>query len=129
MHTLVGKHLHKTVEAPIIVHHAVADLSLPPLFRSLLLFLLNNHLPLGKIANHHSSFSQSVRDEMRSFMQTVLLLAPLLLRDSLINFGEMDVAAGFLLTFVAFGTDFVELLIIPTIALEAADVVETAFVS
>lgn len=61
-------------------------------------------------------------------MQTVLLLAPLLLSDTLIDPREMEILAGFLLTPVAFGTNLIELLVIPAIALEAADVVETALV-
>ena len=76
--TLVVKHLHKAVETPIIIHHAVADLPLAPLFVGLALLLLDDHLPLGKIANDHGPFSQSARDEMGGFMQTVPLFAPLL---------------------------------------------------
>ena len=56
--TLVGKHLHKAVETPIIIHHAVAYLPLAPFLGGLTLLLLDDHLPLGKIANDHSPFSQ-----------------------------------------------------------------------
>ena len=69
--TLVGKHLHKAIEPPSIIHHAIADTPLVPLLPGLLLLLFDDHLLLGKIANHHSSFSQSVCDEMGGFMQTV----------------------------------------------------------
>ena len=75
---LVCKHLHKAVETPIIIHQTVADLPLPPLFMGLVFLFFENHLPLGKIANNHSSFSQSARDKMRGFMQTVPLFAPFL---------------------------------------------------
>jgi len=72
--TLVGKHLYKAVEAPIIIHQTVANASLTLFFGSLLLLmLLPDHLPLGKIADNHSSFSQSTRDQMGGFVQTVLL--------------------------------------------------------
>src|SRR5713226_2034950 len=40
----------------------------------------------------------------------------------------MDVAAGRLLTTVAFGANLVQLLVVPTVALEPADVVETSLV-
>src|SRR5205085_5271703 len=126
--TLVGKHLHKTIEPPIIVHHAVADLPLAPLFAGLMLLLLDDHLPLGKIADHHSPFSQSVRDEMRGFVQTVLLFAALLLRNPLVDCGEMDIPAGILLALVAFGGILVELVIVPAVTLESDDVVEAPLV-
>ena len=46
-----------------------------------LFFLMrfHDHLPLGKITNHHSSFNQLVSDEMRCLMQTVPLFVALLL--------------------------------------------------
>src|SRR5579859_491660 len=84
MQTLVGEHLHKAVETPIIIHQAIAYLPLALFFGGLLLPFLDGHLLLGKIANHHSPFSQSVRDEMGGFMQTVLLFTLLLLRDSFV---------------------------------------------
>ncbi len=127
-HTLVDKHLHKAVETPIIVHHAVAYLPLAPLFGSLALLLLDDHLPLGKIADHHSPFSQSVCDEMGGFMQIVLLFAPLLLRNPLVDLGEVNVAAGFLLALVALGADLIKLFVVVAIALEAADVVKTSLI-
>src|SRR5260370_38907321 len=40
----------------------------------------------------------------------------------------MDVAAGFLLAFVLFGANFIELFVVPTVRLEAADVVEAPLV-
>jgi hypothetical protein len=52
--TLVGKHLHKAIETPIIIHHAVADLPLAPFLGSLVLLPLDDHLPLGKIADDPS---------------------------------------------------------------------------
>src|SRR5258708_5686093 len=48
--TLIGKHLHKTVESPVIIDHSVTDTPLVPLLPGLMLFLRNDHLPLGKIA-------------------------------------------------------------------------------
>ncbi len=69
MQALVSKHLHKAIQTPIIVDHTIADAPLVPLLRSLILFLGNDHLPLGKIADHHSPFSQSVCDKMGGFMQ------------------------------------------------------------
>ncbi len=95
--TLVDKHLHKAIETPIIIHHAVADLPLLALLGGLILALLDDHLPLGKIADHHSPFSQSVCDEMGGFMQTVVLFAPFVLSNPLVDLGEMNVAARFFL--------------------------------
>jgi len=46
---------------------------------------------LGKIADHHSSFSQLVRDEIGGFVQTVPLFAALTLRDALADLGKRDV--------------------------------------
>jgi hypothetical protein len=89
--TLIFKHPHKTVESPIIIYHTVA---IPPLsffLVSLVLFFRKDRLPLGKIADHHSPFSQSVRDKIRCFVQTVLLLVTLLFRDALIYLREMDI--------------------------------------
>jgi hypothetical protein len=43
-----------------------------------MLLLFHGHLLLGKIADHHSSFSQSVRDEMGGFMQAVPLFVAFL---------------------------------------------------
>src|SRR5260370_29796861 len=40
----------------------------------------------------------------------------------------MHGAAGFLLAFVSFGANFIELFVVPTVALEAADVVEAPLV-
>ena len=67
--TLVFEHLHKAIETPIIIHQAVADTSLVPLSGGLLFLFRNDHLPLGKIADDHSPFNQSVRDEMGGFVQ------------------------------------------------------------
>src|SRR6266571_4656316 len=126
--TLVDKHLHKAVETPVIIHQAVANLSLPSFLRGLMLLFVDDHLPLGKIADHHSPFSQSVCDEMGGFMQTVLLLAPLLLCHPFVDAREMEVAARFLFTLVPLGAELVELLVVGAIALEAANVVGTALV-
>jgi hypothetical protein len=76
--TLVGKHLHKAIEIPIIIHQEVADLPLSFLFRDLTLLFLDDHLPLGKIANDHSPFSQCVNDEMGGFVQIVALFVAFL---------------------------------------------------
>jgi hypothetical protein len=126
--TLVGKHLHKAVETPIIVHQTVADLPLAPLFGGLVLLLLDDHLPLGKFANDHSPLSQCASDEMRGFVQTVLLFVTLLLSNSLVDTREMEITAGLLLALVAFGANLIELLVILAVALEAADVVEAPLV-
>src|SRR5205085_11041115 len=95
---------------------------------SLVLSFLDDHLPLGKIADHHGPFSQSVCDEMGSFVQTVALLAPLLFGYSLVDLGEMDVSTRFLLALVPLGTNLVQLLVVPTIALEAANVIEAPLI-
>ncbi len=62
--TLVGQHLHKAIETPIIIDHAVAHTPLVPLLAGLVLLLLDDHLPKGAIADHHSPFSQCAGDEM-----------------------------------------------------------------
>jgi hypothetical protein len=126
--TLVGKHLHKAVETPIIVHHAVTYLPLAPFFGSLVLLFFDDHLPLGKIANDHSPFSQCASDEVRSFVQTVSLFATFLLGNPLVDTRKMNIPAEFLLAFVALGTNLVELLVVPAVAFEAADVVEVALI-
>jgi hypothetical protein len=126
--TLVGQHLHKAIEPPIIICHAVAYLPLAPFFGGLVPLILDDHLPLGEIADHHSPFSQSVCDEMGGFMQTVLLLTPLLLCYPLIHLGEMDVAAGLLLALVPFRADFIQLFVVPAVALKSTDVVEAPLV-
>jgi fumarate reductase subunit D len=73
-----------------------SGLTVHSILSRLLLLLLDDHLPLGKIADHHSPFSQSVRDEMGGLMQTVLLFVALAFRDALVHLGEMDVPAGLL---------------------------------
>ncbi len=78
-HTLVLKHVDKAVETPIIVHHAVTHAPLVPFFGGLVLVVLHDHLPLGKIANDNSSFSQFASDEMRCFVQTVAVFVAFLL--------------------------------------------------
>src|SRR6266699_411525 len=126
--TLVDQHLHKAVEPPVIIHHAVADLTLAPLFGGFFLMLLDDHLPLGKIADHHSPFSQSVRDEMGGFMQTVLLFVALAFRYPLVDFGEMDIPAGMLFAAVPLRANFIQLLVVPSVTFEPADVVEAPLV-
>jgi hypothetical protein len=126
--TLVGEHLHKARDSPIIVHHTVTYLPLPPLFGDLALLFLDDHLLLGKIADHHSPFSQSVCDEMGGFVQTVSLFVAFLLGNPLVDLGEMNVPAGFLLAFVPFGANLVQLLVVVAVALEAADVVEAPLI-
>jgi len=83
--TLVFEHLHKAIQPPIIIHRPIANASLLPLLGGLVLLLLDDHLPLGKIADHHSPFSQSVCDEMGGFVQTVLLLTTLFLGNPLVD--------------------------------------------
>ena len=100
--TLVLEHLHKAIESSIIIDHAIAHASLVLLFMSLMLLLGNDHLPLGKIANHHSPFSESVCDKMGGFVQTVLLFVALAFRHPLIHSGETNVAARLLLALIAF---------------------------
>ena len=115
--TLVFQHLHKAIKTPIIIHHAVTDLSLALFLVGLVLLFLDDHLPLGKIANDHSPFSQCASDEMGGFMQTVSLLAPLLLCHPLVDTREMEIAAGLLLAFVPFRANLVKLFVVPAIAL------------
>jgi hypothetical protein len=126
--TLVCKHLHKAVETPVIVDHAVPYAPLVSLFAGLALSLLDDHLPLGKIADHHSPFSQSVRDEMGGFVQTVALFAALAFGHPLVHTREMDVAAGVLLAAVSLRADFVQLCVVPAVVPKAADVVEAPLV-
>src|SRR5256884_9300086 len=118
MQTLVGKHLHKAVEPPIIIYHTVTDAPLVPLFGGLLSFFLNDHLPLGKIADYHSPFSQLVCDEMRSFMQPVSLFVRLAFGDPLVHLGEMDVPACFLLAAVTLGRTLVKLFVVLSVAID-----------
>ena len=75
--TFIDKHLHEAVDVPVIIHHAVANEPLALFFEGLVLLLFDDHLPLGKIANDNSPFSQFASDEMGGFVQTVALFAPL----------------------------------------------------
>jgi hypothetical protein len=122
--TLIFKHLHKAIKPPIIIHHAVADLSLALLFVGLVFLFLDDHLALGKIDNDHSSFSQCAGDEIGGFMQAVLLLATLFLRHAFVDIGEINVAARFLPALGALGANFIELFVVVAIAFEPAVVVE-----
>lgn len=126
--TLIGQHPHKAIEAPIIIHHAVTDAPLLPVLGTLLLLLAHDHLPLGKIADDHSPFSQFAGDEVRGFVQTVPLFVTLLFSNALVHLGEMEVVAGFLFAPVPLEPDLVQLLIVPAIALEAANVVEAPLI-
>jgi len=83
--TLILKRLHKAIESPIIIHHAVTYASLVPLFAGLVFFPGDDHLPLGKIADHHSLFNQSVCDEMGGFVHTFSLLVMLAFRHTLVD--------------------------------------------
>ena len=56
MSTLVLKHLHKAVQAPIIEDGAMQGAR--PLVVG-----FGDHLPLGEIANHHGAFNQSASDD------------------------------------------------------------------
>ncbi len=127
--TLVGKHLHKAVESLIIIHHAVPNVSFSPLFGGLALVFVHDHLLLRKITDDHSSFSQCARDEMRRFVQTVSLFVALLLGNAFVDLREMDVAARFLFALIALRADFIQLLVVPPITFEAANVVEPALVT
>ena len=82
--TFVGEHLHKAVEAPIVVDTAMEGFQM-------LGMLLGDHLPLGKISDHHSAFNQSVSDEMRGFVQTVPLFVAFAFRDTLVDRTEVDI--------------------------------------
>ena len=85
---------------------------------------LGDHLPLGKISDHNSPFNQFVSDEMRGFVQTVTALVALLFRDPLVDLREVNIPARFLLAAVPLGADLVQLLVVPLMALLAADVIE-----
>src|SRR5712692_6727817 len=112
-HTLVLKHLHKAVETPIIVHHAITHAPLVALFGGLfLMVLLHDHLPLGEIANDNSSFSQFASDEMRCFMQTVAVFVAFLFRYPLVHLGKTNVPTGLFLALVTLGAKFVQLSVI-----------------
>jgi len=126
--TLVGQHLHKAVESPIIIHHTVPNVSFSPLFGGLVLVFVNDHLLLGKITDDHSSFSQCARDEMRCFVQTVSLFVAFLFGNAFVHAREMNVATRLFLATVSLGTYLVQLLVVPAIALEAANAVEPALV-
>ncbi len=54
---------------------------MPPL----LLAGFGDHLPLGKLANHHRALKQSVGDEVRGFVQTVPVFVALALCDALVD--------------------------------------------
>ena len=82
---LVEHLLNKAVESPIVEDGPVE------MFVTLLV-LFGDHLPLGKITDHNGSLNQCVRDEMRGFVQTVLLLVALLLRNALVNLAQVLVA-------------------------------------
>src|SRR6266567_3308282 len=116
--TLVFQHLHKAVEVPIIIYHAVAYAPLALLFGGLALVFLDDHLPLGKIANDYSPFSQCASDEVRGFMQTVLLFTTFLFSNPLVDLGEVKVPTRFLLALVPLGANLVELLVVVAIAFE-----------
>src|SRR5262245_23425661 len=79
MPTLVGKHLHKSIDAPVVEYRPVT-------IAMLLLVSLGDHLPLGEIADHHGAFNQSVGDEMRGFVQAVTLFVALPFGHTLIDF-------------------------------------------
>ena len=61
-------------------------------------------------------------------MQTVLLFAALFLSNPLVDVGEMNIAARFLLAFVPLRANLVKLFVVIAIALEAANVVEPSLV-
>ena len=100
---LILEHLDKAIEPPIVVDTPIERF---PAFH----MLLGDHLPLGKLSDHHSAFNQSVSDEMTRFVQTVTALVALLFRDPLVDLREVDVAAGLLFAPVSLGADLVQLL-------------------
>ena len=51
--TLVGEHLHEVIESPIVVHRPMQGLLM-------LGMRFGDHLPLGKISDHHGAFNQQV---------------------------------------------------------------------
>ncbi len=61
-------------------------------------------------------------------MQTVVLFVALAFCDPLVHLGKMDVPARLLLAAVTLGAYFVQLPVVPAVALEPADVVETSLV-
>src|SRR5579884_3618362 len=126
--TLIDEHLHKAIKTPVVIHHAVTDLPLALLFGGLLLLFLHDHLPLGKIANDHSPFSQLVSDEVGSFMQTVLLFASFAFRDPLIHLREAEIASRFLFALVALRTNFIELTVVPPTAFEPMNMIDSPLV-
>jgi hypothetical protein len=77
-HTLVGEHLHKAIQAPVIEDR-------PMLCFQMFLMFLRDHLPLGKVSDHNSSLNQFVSDETGGFMQTITTLGTLLLGDALVD--------------------------------------------
>ena len=85
---------------------------------------LGDHLPLGKISDHHSPFNQFVSDEMRGLMQTVTALVALLFRDPPVDLREVNIPSRLLLAAVPLGADLVQLFVVPRMALLAADVIE-----
>jgi hypothetical protein len=94
------------------------------LLRAFLLVSFHDHLPLGKVANHHGAFNQSVSDEMRGFVQTVTLFVAFALRDALIDLTQMEVPARLLLAEIALRANLVELPVVPLMAPEATNVVD-----
>lgn len=60
---------------------------------------------------------------MRRFMKTILLFVAFLFGNTFIGLAQADGAAGFLLAFGTFGTNFVALFVVPTTAFETANVV------
>jgi hypothetical protein len=57
----VGQHTEESVQAPIVENRPI-EMLVP------ILMLLHHHLPLGKIADHNSTFNQFVAYEMRSLV-------------------------------------------------------------
>jgi hypothetical protein len=51
--TFVREHLHETIESPIVVHRPMEGFQMLGMF-------FRDHLPLGKISDHHSAFNQQV---------------------------------------------------------------------
>jgi hypothetical protein len=100
-------------------------MQLSALLRVLVLMGFHDHLPLGKIANHHGAFNQPVSDEMRGFVQTVTLFSAFTLRHALVDLAEVNMPPRTFLAAVALRSYLVKLVVVPVVALEAANSVDT----
>jgi hypothetical protein len=86
--TLVVQYLHKAVQPPVVEDRATQASAL---LRILVLMGFHDHLPLGKIANHHGAFNQSGGDEMGGFVQTRTLFVALTSGNALIDLAQVHI--------------------------------------